>query len=501
MHNVGSRKNGGYMSSQLGLRHHAMMLGIAGVVEFGLQVLLPVLLVRLLTGDEFGDYRLVWLIAMTGQAVFSFFMPQSLFYLLPRADLPEQRRIIGNTTIFLILAGVVAGGLLVLAVPYLAPAVQGLQRYSMAAPIFLSLWIAASLWDTLPTADGRAELQAIATIVLAIVRALLLGLVAIVTRDVSTILWAMCFFVLIKLGVTPLYVYWVKGFRSLGTDRVLFNAQIRYAFPFAIANGFFLLKLQADQWVVASSFPPAVFALISIAAVVLSISTIIRNPVNNALLPKFNVLFRDGDMEQARALLAKSYAGVAFVLVPTLGLFFVAATEIVELVYTPLYLGAAPIMQVYLAGQITGVFAAGHLLASVNLGKQSAIASSAALALSVVLSVLGVKMFGVNGAAAGSVISLFIAEIWALVVVARALGTTPSRIIHWGFSGRVVAAVLVAVVTVLMAKEAWLGNVGILARLIGESFLYMVLVIVGMVAMGVHRHGLSIARDLLRRHK
>ena len=36
-----------------------------------------------------------------------------------------------------------------------------------------------------------------------------------------------------------------------------------------IANGFFLLKLQADQWVVASSFPPAVFALISIAAVVL----------------------------------------------------------------------------------------------------------------------------------------------------------------------------------------------------------------------------------------
>jgi O-antigen/teichoic acid export membrane protein len=476
-----------------------MMLAIAGVVEWGLQILLPVFLVRVLTGDEFGDYRLVWLIAMTGQAVFTFFMPQSLFYLLPRADVSEQRRIIGNTTIFLIFAGVVAGGLLVLAMPYLSPAVQGLQRYSMAAPIFLSLWIAASLCDTLPTADGRAELQAIATVVLAVVRALLLGLVAIVTRDISTILWAMCFFVLIKLGVTQLYVYWVKGFRSLSADTVLLNAQISYAFPFAIANGFFLLKLQADQWVVASSFPPAVFALISIATVALSISTIIRNPVNNALLPKFNLLFRDGDMVQARVLLAKSYAGVAFVLVPTLGLFFVAATEIVELVYTSLYFGAAPIMQIYLAGQVTGVFAAGHLLASVNLGKQSAIASSAALALSVVLSVLGVKLFGVNGAAAGSVVSLFVTEIWALVVVARTLGTSPFKIIHWDFSGKVVAVVLVAVAVVLLAKEMRLGSMNTVVRLVAESFLYMVSVIVGMVMIGIHRHGLSIARDLLRR--
>lgn len=484
---------------QLGLRHHAMALAIAGVVEWGLQVALPVLLVRLLTGEEFGDYRLVWLIAATGQAVFSFFMPQSLFYLLPRADIPKQRLIIGNTATFLFIAGLIAGGLLLFTMPYLAPAVQGLQRYSLAAPIFLSLWIAASLLDTLPTADGRAELQAIVVIGLAVGRALLLGLVALVTRDVAAIVWAMCLFALVKMVLPQLYVYRIKGLAGLGTDRTLVTEQIKYAFPFAVANGLFLLKLQADQWVVASTFPPAVFALISIAAVILSISTLIRSPVNNALLPKFNALLRDGDLTQARALLAKGYAGVALVLVPVLGLVFVSAKELVELVYTREYLGAAPIMQIYLAGQLTGVFAAGHLLASVNLGKQSAIVGGAALVLSVVLSTLGVRAFGVNGAAAGSVISLFVTEIWALIVVANILGTTPFTVINWSFSGRVLVVVIAAVSAVLVTKEVFLGGTYLLLRLVEEVFLYLVLVALGMVAMGVHRDAFAIARNMLSR--
>ena len=114
---------------------------------------------------------------------------------------------------------------------------------------------------------------------------------------------------------------------------------------------------------------------------------------------------------------------------------------------------------------------------------------------------LGVRMFGVNGAAAGSVISLCVTEIWASIVVARILGTVPSKIVHWAFSGRVVAAVFVAVIVVLIAKEVWLGNVSPFGRLVWETLLYIVLVVAGMVAMGIHRRGLSIVRYFLHRHK
>jgi O-antigen/teichoic acid export membrane protein len=312
------------MRPRLGLRHHATSLSIAGAVEYGLQMLLPVLLVRVLTRDQFGDYRLVWLVAATGQAVFSFFMPQSLYYLLPRANGREQRLVIGNTTVFLMIAGVTAGAVLIAFKPYLPPSLQGLWDYSLAGPLFVALWIAASAFDTLPTADGHAEWQARGMIFLAATRVVMIAVAGAMTRDVGMILWAMCLFAGIKTALTHLYALWVKGFRGLGTDSALARRQIAYAYPFALATGQFLLKTQADQWVVASLHSPALFSLISIGAVVLPISTFIRNPINNALLPRVNELLRDGNSQPASDLLAKGYKGVAILLVPVLGLIFVA---------------------------------------------------------------------------------------------------------------------------------------------------------------------------------
>lgn len=486
------------MSLRLGIRHHAMALAIAGVVELGFQALLPVLLVRVLTRDAFGDYRLVWLIAVSGQAIFNFFMPQSLFYFLPRATPSEKRLLIGNTSLFLLVAGIVAGVLFAIAMPYFSPAIQGLSNYSMAVPIFLSLWIASSIFDTLAIADGRAEWQAVAVVALAVGRALLLALAAVSTRDVSVVIWFMCLFALIRVIVPQIYALRASDRRSMGVDTGLLGTQIRYSFPFAIATGLFYLRLQADQWVVASSFAPATFALVSIATIILMFSTLIRDPINNALRPKFNALLGNGDLEQARVLLTKGYMGVALALVPVLGMVFVAAHELVELVYTRTYLDAAPIMQVYLVGQIAGVFAAGHLLSAVNLGRQTAIANVLCFLLSITLSIVGVRIFGVIGAPAGSAISILIMETWSLFAVARSLDTTPSKIVNWPFSVKVLATVIVAVAVALIVRAEWLVDMQPFARLLAETAVYTVVAGIGMVVLGVHTHGLTVLRSLLR---
>jgi hypothetical protein len=49
-----------------------------------LQLGVPVILVRYLTKEEFGDYRLMWLVAQTGLILFPLFLPQSLLW--PRVD-------------------------------------------------------------------------------------------------------------------------------------------------------------------------------------------------------------------------------------------------------------------------------------------------------------------------------------------------------------------------------------------------------------------------------
>ena len=85
------------------------MLGAAGVIEYGLQLLLPVILVRSLTAEAFGDYRLVWLLATTALAIFPLFIPGSLFHFLPRASPGSRAALMGNSLIFVVGAGAVAG--------------------------------------------------------------------------------------------------------------------------------------------------------------------------------------------------------------------------------------------------------------------------------------------------------------------------------------------------------------------------------------------------------
>src|SRR5262245_33826812 len=86
----------------------AAILGMAGMVESALQLLLPVLLVRSLSQDAFGDYRLVWLLAGSAVAIFPLYVPQSLFHFLPRGT-PDDRPILaGNAWLFVIISGSLA---------------------------------------------------------------------------------------------------------------------------------------------------------------------------------------------------------------------------------------------------------------------------------------------------------------------------------------------------------------------------------------------------------
>jgi hypothetical protein len=63
-----------------GLKLGALALAAAGLIEYALQIILPVILVRHLTPADFGEYRLVWLLAASAVPLFVLSFPHSLFY-------------------------------------------------------------------------------------------------------------------------------------------------------------------------------------------------------------------------------------------------------------------------------------------------------------------------------------------------------------------------------------------------------------------------------------
>src|SRR5258707_7547465 len=79
------------------LARRALSLRVANAFDYALQFLLPVVLVRCLEPEDFGQYRMLWLAVGTAMAVMTQAMGRSLFYYLPRSHAPRPRPYIHQT--------------------------------------------------------------------------------------------------------------------------------------------------------------------------------------------------------------------------------------------------------------------------------------------------------------------------------------------------------------------------------------------------------------------
>ncbi|MFB9266928.1 lipopolysaccharide biosynthesis protein [Bradyrhizobium erythrophlei] len=476
------------------IRRKASSLAAAGLLEYAVQMALPVILVRHLTKQEFGDYRLIWLVATTGVILFPLFLPQSLLYFLPRAAPGTRPKLVGNTFASLFALGGLSVLLLLVLMPVLPGSIAGLQRHSPLVQIFAGTWILASILDVLPNADGRAEWQACATVGLAILRAAALSGAAVASGDVGWVLMAMCGVAMVKVGTAVAYALFAAQETGLGFDGQLARMQLNYSLPFAVAQGLFALRGQADQWVVAANFSNTAFALISIASMVTVVGMLTRRPLNDALQPSINSLVGEGKLDDARALIQKAYLLVGLMLPPVLGLLISTAEELVELIYTRAYLGAVPLMRIYLLGDMATVFAAGHLLLAFGFGRQAAIVGAISLLLSIALSILALQFFGLAGAVAGSITSLVLWECWALNKVAKALGTSIAQMIRLDQTWKVILVVAVGVFVVHIFCSGL--DTSVLLRLFVKSSVFVMVVLLGFVLTNMHRS--SLLREWLK---
>ena len=170
-----------------GLERRAFSLGTANAIDYALQFALPIVLTRALDPEDFGRYRLLWL-AMATLMVLPLFMPQSLYYFLPRSDRPTQRLYINQTLIFMGLMGLVAAWAVSQWNPFLPSSLAQLAAgEAPVVPLFVMLWLVASLLDVLPTVDERVGWQARAIVGLSAVRTLSLGGVALATHDFGNV--------------------------------------------------------------------------------------------------------------------------------------------------------------------------------------------------------------------------------------------------------------------------------------------------------------------------
>jgi O-antigen/teichoic acid export membrane protein len=419
------------MSAAHGLGVRVLSLGVANAFDYALQFLLPVVLVRCLDTAAFGQYRLLWLVVGTVMAVVTLAMPGSLYYFLPRSESETKRLYINQTILFLAAAGLLAAWAVSSWNPWLPEKMRDLAQYQAIVPAFVLLWVVAVLLDLLPSVEERITWQAKATMGLSALRAIALSLTAILTRDLGPVLLVLLVFVVSKVALLFAYIARYHGLRGPLLRWRAFSDQLRYAAPFGATGALFGMRSQADQWVAAALFSVGFFASFSIAAVLGPLVQLFRLSVLQAFLPSMSRLQSAGDFPGMLELNGRANAMVGVLVYPLLAFAFVFAEEIVTIIYTAVYVDAAPVMRVYIIGLAALVVELASIMMLLRQGGFTMRLGLFALILSVALSWFLAHLFGLAGAAAGSVTAIYIDLIATLRCISLRTGIPLRRLQDW----------------------------------------------------------------------
>ena len=480
------------------LAPRAMSLGVANALDYALQFLLPVVLVRYLSPAAFGGYRLLWLATGTVMAVVTQAMAGSLYYFLPRSDAAGKRLYINQAILYLGAAGLIGAWAVSAFNPWLPGNVRDLVANQLLVPLFVLLWVMASLLDLIGTAEERVRWQTRTVVGLSALRALALSATAILTRELEPVLLALLGFAAFKLALLIGYVARHHGVRGPFLRRGAFAEQLRQSAPFGFAGALYGLRAQADQWVASVLFPVALFASFSIAALLGPLVHLCRQSVGQAFLPSLSRLEAAGDNRAMLALSSRASVMVATLAYPLLAFAFVFGGEIVTVIYTSAYVDAVQVMRIYILGLIALVIEPATIMLLLRQGAFSMRVGVLALLLSVAVSFAGARLFGLAGAAAGSVTAIYFEHLTTLWRISKRTGIPLRRVQDWRSLALLLGCAALAGLVAWVAVDS-LGALGTAARAVAGGVLLSAAYLALVMLCGLGRDWLAALERLGRR--
>jgi len=436
-------------NKKLSSRKQVAFLSGAFFLKRLLNLVTPVFLVRFLDVSEYGEYQLFWLIANTALLLAPMGMSRSLLYFIPRLSVAERAQFVSQTILYLCLAGLLAALLLSPWSPLLPESMLSDRSGGLVITGFVFLWIVSSLIEILPSADQNVGWQAKAIVGLAIFRNTLVITTAAVTDSLNSIYFVLLLFVCAKVAVLAVYCVGHYGWRFLRFDLSRVGEQLRYALPFGLSNTLTQMRGKAEQWIVAILFVPSTFGLFSIVLMVVSALSMLRKSIGQVITPKMSRSESKGDLKRVLALNNRGNLAASMLVFPAATYLFAFAEPVIELVYTQQYLGAAPILRIYLVIALLSVVEVATLLVIFKQGKFVLKVSGFLVVFSVAASYLGATLIGLKGVAIGSLLAMFISKLINFHRASRLLEIPLHKLQDWK------ALLVIMVTAALSATFAW----------------------------------------------
>ena len=325
-------------------RSHWPLSLLGGSVSL-LNLLLPLVLVRLLTPTEVGHYKIFFLyLVLAPWFCLTAGVTNGLGHWAGR----EGQRLAAFRTSWTLLLSV--AGIALIAGQLLEPRIADHLEWShFEAELFVwgaFVTILASFYEEASISSGAIWRGALFSSGFELVRNLTILLAAFIFRRVEAVFAAHVAIVTVK-AATGAYLGWRAGFQRLalrGGDR---RAVLAYALPVSLSAAFAILTNYTDQLVLSEVLPASEFAIYALGCLVVPPLFIFEQSVNKVMIPRLSRAFADGRGDDARRLYREGISELSWIMIPAAAGLSLFAEPIVSLLFTAKYIEAAKFLRFY----------------------------------------------------------------------------------------------------------------------------------------------------------
>lgn len=434
-------------------------------MNWGLVLISPIVLVRLLTVEAFGNYREFLLYVSLLSTIAAFGVNSSLMYFVPRH--PEQRQRFVNQALCITLASSASVIAVAVALDLLLDGAL-IGEYLLPTVLYVALFVNFDFWEHLWLSQKRIGAVFGYTTGRLIARLTVVITAAALTRDVHVIVWSLVGLETVRLLISALV--WARHRqRNPPPAQDSWAEQLRFCMPVGAASALVTLNASIGGWFIAKMLGPVGLAHYAIGTYVQPIITVLRNSLSDVLLPEMAAQPAGGD---SLSLWRRMTIAAAIMLIAAAVVLASFAHTLVVTLFSEEYLQAVPVFQIYLLVLIREVMDFAVPLRAINNTRPLLRSNFLGIVVNAGLLLVLLGTMGVVGAAVAYVVSRSLEGLYLGRQTMRAYSLSLRKLALWTELGKVAAAAAIASLT--LNEAFWTERFALFGVVLGSACFFAV---------------------------
>lgn len=452
-------------------------LGFARLAKQSVTFLTPIFMVRLLTVDQFGEYRDFLLYSTIIFMVVEFCANSSLAYFVPREPARENVYFT-QTTMFVLITSVVAAILILTLGNYIPSEVIRAYKYELS--LYTMVLCNLDAWEVLWVARKQTIKVVYYSLARLTIRTVSVVLAAYYFRDVGQVIWTL---VAVEAGRLAIMTVYAARRKLLVAkyDAATARAQLAFFGPLGASNLLYTANIYMGQVYISAVMGPAMLGVYIIGTYLQPIVQVFRSSIGDVIMPEI-ASKKDEPPKVALVLWQRATVVYCVVMMPMAMLFFYYADVIVSLLFTSAYIEAVPVFRIFVFLLIRECFDFALPLRIVNRTDVFFYLSALTVVANLVLMVILYRFYGILGPALAAILTRFLLAVGHAAYTKKYCEYTFAGLLPWLDIAKVATLTIACAAILVLGGRVALDPI---IRMLVFSAIYTSVYIVILVNIGI----------------